>query len=117
MKNFPSIKKNDDFRIVKQTGRKKTAGSLIMYVRENGTDTSRIGITISHREGNSVVRHTFVRRMREIFRFYNNATVPGNDIVIIARNQAGSASFDSLKEDYRRLLSYHNLYEESQQGR
>lgn len=113
MKNFPSIKKNDDFRAVRNLGRSKAAGNLVMIVRDNGTEASRIGITISHREGNSVVRHTFVRRMREIFRFYNSQTVQGKDIVIIARNRAGSASFDELKSDYGKLLSYHKLYEES----
>lgn len=106
MKKFPSIKKNDDFRAVRNAGRGKACGVLLMYAKDNGTEASRIGITISHREGNSVVRHTFIRRMREIFKLF---TVPGKDIVVIARNGAGEASFDSLKKDYEKLLSMHNL--------
>ena len=113
MKNFPSIKKNEDFRKVHSGGRSKATGNIVMYVMDNGREESRIGITISHREGNSVVRHTFIRRIREIFRFYNNATVQGKDIVIIARNRAVGASFDTLKDDYRKLLMFHNIYEES----
>lgn len=98
---------------MRNAGAGKACGNLVMYVKDNGTDSNRIGITISHREGNSVVRHTFVRRMREIFRNYNHATVQGKDIVIIARNRAGSASFDRLSDDYRKLLCIHKLYEES----
>lgn len=78
----------------------RTRGCISVYVKENGTEADRIGITISHREGNSVVRHTFVRRMREIFRDYekdhkNEKT--GKDIVVVARNGAGNASYEELK--------------------
>lgn len=100
MKNFPSIKKNSDFIAVRKAGKGRTRGCISVYQKENGTDSDRIGITISHREGNSVVRHTFVRRMREIFRDYeknHDSETAGKDIVVVARNGAGNASYEELK--------------------
>jgi len=80
-----------------------------MVVKDNGTDGNRLGITISRRQGNSVVRHTFARKIRELFRQYDRQTVRGKDIVIIARNGIGNLSFDVLKKNYERLLSSHNI--------
>ena len=80
-----------------------------MTVMPNGMSENRIGISISHREGNSVIRHRFIRRMREIFRTTDLQTVQGNDIVITARNGAGTASFDTLKKEYLMLLSIHKM--------
>lgn len=89
---------------MRKAGKGRTRGCISVYVKDNGTDSDRIGITISHREGNSVVRHTFVRRMREIFREYekdsagsSSAPSAGRDIVVVARNGAGNASYEELK--------------------
>ena len=103
---------------MRKAGKGRTRGCISVYVKDNGTGSDRIGITISHREGNSVVRHTFVRRMREIFREYEkgasssniirasegssyaereSSQKAGRDIVVVARNGAGNASYEELK--------------------
>ena len=109
MKNFPSIKKNTEFRKIYKEGNSKAFRNICVYISDNGLDHNRIGISISHREGNSVVRHTFVRRMREIFRAYDDLSVQGKDIIVVARNRAGKASSEDLSEDYRRILSLHKI--------
>jgi len=81
-----------------------------MYVKDGEGEGNRIGISVSRRVGNSVVRHTFARRMREIFRKNDPQTIQGKDIIIVARNQAGSVSFDQLNRDYVKLLQYHRIY-------
>ena len=80
-----------------------------MYVHDNGTDKNRIGISVSKKVGNSVVRHTFCRRIREIFRKNNHLTVQGKDIIVSARSRAGGAAYDVLEKDYLRLLRDHSL--------
>ena len=109
MRKFPSLKKNTEYRTVYREGSKRAFRNLCMYVSENGTDHNRLGISVSHRVGNSVVRHTFARRMREIFRKFNLETVQGKDIVVVAGNRAKEASFQDLLEDYYRLLSIHKM--------
>ena len=110
MKKFPSIKKNADFRTIYQTAPSKATGLLVMYVRNGSGESNRIGISAGKKIGNSVVRHTFARRMREIFRKNDPQTVQGKDIIIVARNQAGSVSYEQLNKDYVKLLQHHRIY-------
>ena len=76
-----------------------------MYALQNGTQFNRLGISVSKRVGNSVVRHTFARRIREIFRLNQYQTEQGYDIIILARNrQTGEVSYRQLERDYQKLL-------------
>ncbi len=109
MRRFPSIKKNSEYRTIYNSGSSKACGALVMYVADNDLDHNRIGISASKRIGNSVVRHTFCRKIREIFRLNNFQTVQGKDIIVVARNRAGSVSYEKLNQDYLKLLSDHNL--------
>lgn len=109
MKKFPSIKKNSEYRKIYNTVSGKANGVLVMYAADNGTDHNRLGISVSKKVGNSVVRHTFCRKIREIFRLNNYQTVQGKDIIVTARSRAGSASYDKLSRDYLKLLSDHGL--------
>ena len=109
MKRFPSIKKNSEYREIYNTGRSKACGVLVMYVKDNELEHNRLGISASKRIGNSVVRHTFCRKIREIFRINNNQTVQGKDIIVVARGQAGKVSYSKIESDYIKLLSDHKL--------
>lgn len=109
MKKFPSIKKNSEYRSIYSKGNSKAYGSLVMYIDDNGTDGNRLGISAGKKIGNSVVRHTFSRRIREIFRLNNYRTVQGKDIIVVARRSAGEAGYDKLEKDYLRLLKDHNI--------
>ena len=104
MKNFPSIKKNTDYRKVYAKGRSLKARNIVVCVMENGLSGNRLGVSVSRKIGNSVVRHGFVRKMREIFRFNNAHTEQGYDIVVIARYRAKEARYSELYSEYRKLL-------------
>ena len=88
MKRFPSIKKGQDFQIV--YGEKKSYANkeLVMYVRQTGQTGRRIGISVSKRVGNSVVRHRVTRLIRECFRLNQERLTTGLDIVVVARAAA-----------------------------
>ena len=109
MKRFPSIKKNSEYRMIYNTGSAKACGVLVMYVKDNELGFNRLGISVSKKVGNSVVRHTFCRRIREIFRINKEQTVQGKDIIVTARSRAGSADYQKLERDYLKLLADHNL--------
>ncbi len=109
MKNFPSLKKNNDFRAVYKSGSSKATPSIVMYVLNNKEGKNRLGVSASRKYGNSVERHRFARRMREVFRYYQDVTKQGYDIVIVARNKAKHISFSSLCGDYEKLLLSHNI--------
>lgn len=109
MKNFRSLKKNREFVNVYRNGTSRACGCMIMYMIDNGLDFNRLGVSASRKIGNSVIRHTFIRRIREIFRLNQSITVQGRDIVIVARNMAGRADYHKLEKYYIRLLRDHNL--------
>ena len=93
MKHFNSIKKNRDFQKVYRTGKSYANKLLIMYVRENDGEKNRIGISVSKKVGNSVVRHHITRLIREIFRLNENMLETGLDIVVVARPAAKESDF------------------------
>ena len=82
MKRFPSIKKNSEFQTVYKNGKSFANKLLIMYVYPGGGPRTRIGISVSKKVGNSVVRHRAVRLIRECFRAYKDRTDEGLDIVV-----------------------------------
>lgn len=83
--NFETLKSNRDFKNV--YNRKKSFANkyLIMYIKENGTDTLRLGVSVSKKVGNSIVRHRLARLIREAFRLNNDNVKRGLDIVVVAR--------------------------------
>lgn len=83
-----------------------------MYVYKNNLGSNRIGISVGKKIGNSVVRHTFTRRIREIFRKYDQKTISGNDIVIVAGKGSGRARFQELEKSFVSLLRFHGLLKE-----
>lgn len=68
------------------------------------TSRSRIGITVSRKVGNAVVRNRFKRRIREWFRAHRDELDPPVDLVVIARRPGGGLSLAELDARLRSLL-------------
>ena len=111
MKHFNSIKKNSDFQKVYKTGKSFANRFLIMYVTEGSGGESRIGISVSKKVGNSVVRHHVTRLLRESFRLNQNRVKRGLDIVVVARASAKEAEFKNIESAYVHLCGLHNILE------
>ena len=65
MKYSESLKKNKDFQYIYRKGKSYANKYLVMYVLENGTSQNRLGISVSKKVGNSIVRHRLTRLIRE----------------------------------------------------
>ena len=61
MKYSESLKKNRDFQNVYKKGNPYANRYLVMYVLENDTDRNLLGISVSKKVGNSVIRHHVTR--------------------------------------------------------
>lgn len=111
MKHFNSIKKNKDFQKVYRTGKSYANRLLVMYViKREGADT-RIGISVSKKVGNSIVRHRVTRLLRESFRLNQNRVKTGLDIVVVARAAAKESEFKNIESAYLHLCGLHNILE------
>ena len=62
---FQSLKKNREFQSVYRNGVSKVNRYFVMLVKENDLPYNRIGISVSKKVGNSVVRHHLTRLIRE----------------------------------------------------
>ena len=83
--NFETLKKNSEFKSVYQAKHSYANKYIIMYILQNGTDTNRLGVSVSKKVGNSIVRHRLARLIREAFRLNVTQVAPGYDVVVIAR--------------------------------
>ena len=104
-----SLKSNYDFQRVYKNGKSYANKYLVMYVVENNTDRNRLGISVSKKVGNSVVRHRITRLIRESYRLHENIFNSGLDIVVIARNSASSVSFMRIESALLHLAKLHHI--------
>ena len=95
-----SIKKNSEYRKVYNSGKSLANRYLVMYVLDNKTDKTRIGISVSKKVGNSVVRHRLTRLIREIYRLNEQKIQSGKDIVVVARINAKDISYHDMEKAF-----------------
>ncbi|HAE44871.1 MAG TPA: ribonuclease P protein component [Lachnospiraceae bacterium] len=107
-----SIKKNEDFRSCYKTGRSCADKYLVVYNRKNGLSKSRLGISVSKKVGNSVVRHRLTRLIREAARLHEKQFDSGSDIVVVARRSADGASYHEIETALLSLLKKSRIYHE-----
>lgn len=107
MKKFPSIKSNNDFRKVYNKGKSIGNKYLVMYILENHIDSNRIGISVSKKVGNSIVRHNRTRLLREIFRL--NEIKKSYDIVLVVRMNAKDIDYKTMEKSYLHLIKLHKI--------
>ena len=112
MKYSESLKKNVDFNLVYQSGRSLANKYLVMYVRENGVNKNRLGISVSKKVGNSIVRHRLTRLVRESYRLQEDHFRCGLDIVVIARNSAKGKGYREIESALIHLGNLHKIYTE-----
>jgi len=86
-----------------QQGRKKVFPELIMYSLPNALPHPRLGLAVSRKVGNAVVRNRVKRRLREAFRLQQDRTT-GKDVLVIARNSAKQMSVRAMGIYFQQLL-------------
>ena len=109
MKNSQSLKKNADFQLVYKSGKSFANKYLVMYVKENGLEYNRIGISVSKKVGNSVVRHRLKRLIKESYRLQEDIFNSSLDMVIIARTTAKDRSYEEISQAVLHLGKLHRI--------
>ncbi len=109
MKFSESLKKNQQFQFVYKNGKSYANKYLIMYVKENGLEINRIGISVSKKVGNSVVRHRLKRLIRESYRLHENIFNSGLDIVIVGRPSAAAVGYEEVESALLHLGKLHHI--------
>ncbi len=117
-----SLRKREDFSFVYQNGKSYANRLLVLYVynrkkryeewdssrrmpgslKTAGPVINRVGISVSKKVGNSVVRHHLTRLVRENYRLHEHEFAGGLDLIVIVRPGAKESNFFDIG---RALLS------------
>ncbi|MEE3419907.1 MAG: ribonuclease P protein component [Lachnospiraceae bacterium] len=98
------LKKTEDFGRVYKKGKSKADRNLVLFYLPTEEEERRLGISVSKKVGNSVVRHRTKRRLKEAARLNEDAFPKKGDFVILARNHAAFADYHELETSLLHLL-------------
>jgi ribonuclease P protein component len=105
MKKLYRVKKNEEFQRILNRRKFFTCPSLALYVKERSetTGNARIGISVSKKLGNAVVRNKIKRQIRmmcqEIFDFSEKF-----DSIILVRQGFLKADYHANKKELENLV-------------
>ena len=100
-----SIRKNSDFQLVYRSGKKMANKYLIVFSMPNNREFSRLGVSVSKKIGNSVVRHRITRLLRESFRLNESEFHSSWDIIVVARSGSVGSNFCEINRAFLKLLN------------
>ena len=99
MKRIDSLKKKKEFRYTYRVG-KSTSHRLFAVIvapRRGRERNSRVGISVSKKQGNSVLRNRIKRRLREAVTPLIPGLRPGINVIFVARSGVAEAPFSELR--------------------
>ena len=80
-----------------------------MYITKNELEKNRIGISVSKKVGNSIVRHRLTRLIKESYRLNEKAFEVGYDIVVVARVNAKGITYQEMESALLHLGRLHHI--------
>ena len=106
MKIINRIKANDDFATTIKKGRTQRDQSYVIHYNTNSLNYTRVGISVSSKLGNAVVRNHIKRQIRSMCDAIINYNKNALDIVIIIKQGFLTNSYDDNKKSLIKLLNF-----------
>ena len=105
------LKKDSDFRKVYKHGKSFANRHLVMYILNNKSENSRIGISVSKKVGKAIIRNKVRRRIKEAYRLNIDEKIKnGHDIVFIARVDIKDADYSDIEKSMKHLIRKSDMY-------
>lgn len=93
-----------DYKNVFQHGKKAVGRCYICYVNRQEGEGSKLGIAVSRKVGNAVVRNRIKRYIREYFRTHKPLFQQDVQVVVVARTQAAQLTSQESGQALEHLL-------------
>lgn len=113
------LKKNNEFRMVYKRGKSLANNLLVLYTYNNRSNKNsnnefynKIGVSVSKKVGNSVVRSRSKRLIMESYRLNEASIKKGFDFIFIARTNMKGKSFKDVEKAMKNLFKKAGLYNE-----
>ncbi|WP_315071802.1 ribonuclease P protein component [uncultured Clostridium sp.] len=113
------LKKNFEFTIIYKRGKSFANDLLVMYIIRNKKNKdkylncyNKLGVSVSKKVGNSVIRSRCKRLVSESFRLNYNYIVKGYDFIFIARNPIKDKGYFEVEKAMKNLIKKAGLYNE-----
>lgn len=106
MRGYSVIKKRSDFLAANRGKRYATPGFvLLVRYRQDDSPAIRLGITITKKVGNAVIRNRMRRRFRALAQeMLADKGKAGADHILIGRDSGIERDFDALRADMVKAL-------------
>jgi ribonuclease P protein component len=93
-----------DFELVFKEGVSLASQHLVIYARLNQLSFHRLGLSVSRKLGNAVLRNRIKRLLKESMRKVLEEIPLSADFVIIARKSSAKGELDGFIRDIRKFL-------------
>lgn len=111
------LKKNNEFRTIYRRGKSLANDLLVLYIFKNrknkdkeGNSYNKIGISVSKKVGNSVVRSRTKRLITENYRLKEDNLIKGYDFVFVARTKIKDKSYQNIEKAMHNIFKKAGLY-------
>ena len=106
MRKIKTLKKNYEFKNVLSKGKFYIGKQISIYILKNNLKTNVIGIAVSTKQCNAVLRNRIKRLIRENYRLLKNELEQGYNIVFLwnKKGVAKEADYYIIKNDLINLF-------------
>ena len=112
MKKRFRVKKEKDFNAIFKEGKSFANRKFVIYRLENNEQHFRVGLSVSKKLGNAVMRNQIKRRIRHILIEHKNQLVENIDFVVIARKGVEILDYAEMEKNLLHVLKLSKIYQE-----
>ena len=112
MKKRFRVKKEKDFNAIFKEGKSFANRKFVIYRLENNEQHFRVGLSVSKKLGNAVMRNQIKRRIRHILIEHKNQLVENVDFVVIARKGVEILEYAEMEKNLLHVLKLSKIYQE-----
>ncbi|MCM2676453.1 ribonuclease P protein component [Alkalicoccobacillus plakortidis] len=117
MRKEQRIKKNEEFSAVFNHGRSVANRQFVLYVlKKEGQEQFRLGLSVSKKVGNAVVRNRIKRLIRTVFQEKQDVLHSHCDYVVIARKPTADMDYYEFQSSLAHVMKKAGVNKRSSQS-